>query len=853
MSLNTLFKYWTYQVIAPGTLLREKYEAFKDLLLKDRTAHDCMAELEEIFYCKKLCDFSRVCALASRLCDSVGDMVHDLEVMSPMDHVSLKDYFKKINFYIRFMLAPPDYDFSPPFAIMPNDVEDLSIEELAGKAGGKGANLITLSRKLGLPVPDFFIVSTSAFYYFLEYNDLNGKITLLLSEIDLSRPDTLEENSRKLTDLIKSAHLPDDIAEAIRESASKIAGDSLKSFSVRSSAVAEDSQNSFAGQYLTRLNIPAEKLCEAYIDVIASKYSPSAITYRIMRGLTDIETPMAVVVQAMINPEAAGIVYTQDPEGSGLIVVHAVPGLGETAVDGEVSPDRFYIDRKKPHEVKMRKPGTKAFMLVCKDAGTITGEKLTVDERNRLCIGDETARQLASWGCKAEEFFLSPQDMEWCLEKEMGLLSLQTRPLGQGEMREDTSAEPVTDTPPLLKGTVTASPGRISGKAFVIKKKEHLSKVPENAIIVARTIPPSYAALFSRIAGIISEEAVSASHAATVAREAGIPFLSGVSEASTALATGQTITVDATGMKVYDGEVKELLEGSSSPSHCIDEDSPFYERLKYIMGFILQLNLIDHESPDFKPENCRTIHDILRFCHEKAMQEMFSLGDRKRGSARGAKRLVVDIPISFYVIDAGGGTRNPSLKRKELTMDDVVSRPMKLIWKGLSDPAISWDQGEHFDWAEYDSVVLGGGVISKDSPSLASYAIISSDYMNLSIRFGYHFVVIDALVTDNAHSNYITFRFSGGGGDDQGRFLRAKLLKLVLEELGFEVSLKGELIDAIFRQGSSEKMEELLPVLGRLLGATRLMDMRLSEFDDIKALADQFMKGRCDFVSAGSA
>ncbi len=879
MSLNTLFKYWTYQVIAPGTLLREKYEAFKDLLHKDRKAHDCMAELEEIFYCRKLCDFSRVSYLATTMSDAIGDMVHDLEVMSPMEHLSLKDYYKKFNFYIRFMLAPPDYDFSPPFVFYPASGQNIIEiqnpakspfelnQDLVNKIGGKGAHLALLSQGLDLPVPDFFVISTNAFYFFLEFNDLNRKIAQLLSQIDLSDPQSLEGSSSELMHLIRSSKVPDDIISEITEYANEIlerSGRAKESshgfFSVRSSAVAEDSENSFAGQYLTRLNVPLNQLCDAYLDVLASKYSPSALTYRIMHGMLDLETPMAVVVQEMIDPIAAGILYTEAPERQdeehgqeefGEIVIHAVPGLGETAVNGEVSPDRIYLRREKPHSVISRQPGKKEKKMVCLENGDIAVEQVRPEDQKHVCIDDETALKLAEWGMKAENFFGSPQDMEWCVDKNRGILCLQTRPFTLPDMENYREEGRTVSQKPILEGRVTASPGRAWGKAFVIKSREHLMDVPDGAVVVARSIPPSYVAFFSRIAAIISEEAVSASHAATVAREARLPFLSGVQNACSRIETGMTITVDASGMKIYEGKVADLLEDSQDARACVPEDSPFMAKLRYIMKFILKLNLVDHESPEFKPENCRTLHDILRFCHEKAMQGMFSLGDRKRGSARGAKKLDVNLPINFFVIDAGGGVAESAVSKKELTIDDISCRPMLSIWKGLSDPAIAWDEGEHFDWGEYDSIVLGGGIISKDSPALASYAIISSDYMNLSIRFGYHFVVIDALETDTPANNYITFRFSGGGGDDEGRFRRATLLKLVLEELGFEVDLKGELVDAVFRHASAETLEEVLPVLGRLLGATRLMDMRLGKDDNLKELAEQFMKGRCNFASAG--
>jgi len=856
MLLNTLFKHWTYQVVAPGTLLREKYEAFKDLLHKDHEAHEFMAELEEIYYGRRLCDFARVCRLATAMSDAVGDMVNDLEIMSPMEYVTLKDYYRKINFYIRFMLAPPDYDFSPPFTVSAwQALEDTSA--LTEITGGKGANLMILSDKMGLPVPRFFIITTNAFYYFLEYNNLNQKVASLLSEIDLTEPETLEEYSGALMRLIGSAEIPPDIRRSVEQEVDRLQRDSgeIGFWSVRSSAVAEDSENSFAGQYLTRLNVSTEGILHAYRDVLASKYSSSAICYRIMHGMIDVETPMAVVVQEMVRPDAAGIIYTMGPSNRQCVEIHAVLGLGEAAVDGEVSPDVICISRDAPRKIIGKKLGRKHVKLVCSDQGDTTRVPVPAEEQEMFAIDDQDAMQLADWGMKAEAWFNIPQDMEWCKDAGQGLMCLQTRPLvaiinSKVQVEESSGV----DIMPLLRGGVTASPGAGAGPAYVITGRAHLSEVPDGAVLVARNIPPSYASIFSRISAIVSEEAVSASHAATVAREAGIPFLSGVRDACSVIESGRPITVDADRLSVYEGVIQDLLKKTLCPPlHEMRKNSPFIRKMKSIMSFISPLNLINHESPEFIPESCRTLHDILRFCHEKAMQEMFMLGDKKRGSARGAQKLIGNLPINFFVLNVGSGVGESGIDKKSITINDITSVPMRKLWEGLCDPAINWAEGEHFDWGEYDSVVLGGGIINKDSPSLASYAIVSSDYVNLSIRFGYHFVVIDALSTDTMSNNYITFRFAGGGGDDRGRFRRAEFLKIVLEKLGFEVDVKGELIDASFKHGTKETINDILPVLGRLLGATRLMDMRLAEEDDLDQLASEFMKGRCDFASTGQA
>jgi len=120
--LKNLFKYWTYQVFSPGTVLREKYEAFKSLLAHDKCAHEVMAELEEIYYNRIRVDFQVIAKKYDRLAESVSGIIEDLSKMCPSRYLNLKDYFKKFDFYIRFMLAPPEYNFSPPFTVQLDEI-----------------------------------------------------------------------------------------------------------------------------------------------------------------------------------------------------------------------------------------------------------------------------------------------------------------------------------------------------------------------------------------------------------------------------------------------------------------------------------------------------------------------------------------------------------------------------------------------------------------------------------------------------------------------------------------------------------------------------------------------------------
>ena len=147
MLTGNLFKYWTYQLFAPGKVLKDKYTAFKSLLDHDKHAHDLMAELEDIYYHHQKRDFSAVRRLSTELTNQVAGIVDDMARICPADHPDLLSFFKKIDAYIRFMAVPQPPDPTPPYVLDLNEVS-ASAPDLVG---GKALNLAVSYTHLTLP------------------------------------------------------------------------------------------------------------------------------------------------------------------------------------------------------------------------------------------------------------------------------------------------------------------------------------------------------------------------------------------------------------------------------------------------------------------------------------------------------------------------------------------------------------------------------------------------------------------------------------------------------------------------------------------------------------------------------
>jgi pyruvate,water dikinase len=327
-----------------------------------------------------------------------------------------------------------------------------------------------------------------------------------------------------------------------------------------------------------------------------------------------------------------------------------------------------------------------------------------------------------------------------------------------------------------------------------------------------------------------------------VAREFGVPTLVDSGSATKLLPQGAEVTVNANEGIVYEGRVQHLLEGQCAVRHLTAEN-PFMTRMRRVLDHISPLNLVDPRSENFAPEGCRTFHDILRFCHEKAVHAMFSLGARGNTRVKGAKKLVSDIPIVLHLLDLGHGLRREAGAKKEVEIDDILSHPLKAIWKGLSHPDIYWDPNiKHLDWKEFDRI--SAGIVNFDA--LGSYAVIAGDYLNMNIHFGYHFIVLDTLCGEQTENNYIMLRFAGGGADLHSRSLRVQFIAQVLSFLGFKTEMKGDLIDSEFARDDKLMVEEKLVIIGSLLGCTRLLDMALEEDWEVEAMVNKFLGGRYD-------
>lgn len=295
--------------------------------------------------------------------------------------------------------------------------------------GGKGANLGRLA-DAGFPVPPGFVVTTHAYDEFVRSNDLAFHIEKTLNGLDYDNVDELESETEKLRAAITASSMPDEIAKEILSAYGKLGDDSW--LAVRSSGTAEDLEGaSFAGQYDTYLDIKgSDALLEAVKRCWASMWTARVTAYRHRKGFGHDDVGIAVVAQAMVEADVAGVMFTGNPMNARAdeIVINANWGLGEAVVSGSVTPDEYVVGRD-TLKIKRKAVGSKELRVVRDPAGGTIEEAVPAEDRARYALSDDQARKLAKLGRDVmSQYKELPQDTEWALADGTFYL-LQSRPV----------------------------------------------------------------------------------------------------------------------------------------------------------------------------------------------------------------------------------------------------------------------------------------------------------------------------------------------------------------------------------------------------------------------------------------
>jgi pyruvate, water dikinase len=298
-------------------------------------------------------------------------------------------------------------------------VRGLAEAGAAGFGGGKAAGLGELIRA-GIPVPPGYVVTTLAFGQMLAAVDPSGSLVGSVASLSASDVPAIARVAAGARSRIVATAPPPEVAAQVTQAYEELsAGGPGVPVAVRSSATMEDSAGaSFAGLQDTFLAVRgAAGVLDAVRKCWASLYNDESVAYRRRLRLPEDGLAMGVVVQRMLRPRAAGVMFTRSPVTGdrSVVAIEGTWGLGSALVAGEVTPDSFTVS-KVTGEITGRRTGAKLRLHTFRpNEPGICASAMPVALRGRPCLTDDEARALAAIGQRVEEHYGAPQDIEWAL------------------------------------------------------------------------------------------------------------------------------------------------------------------------------------------------------------------------------------------------------------------------------------------------------------------------------------------------------------------------------------------------------------------------------------------------------
>ena len=454
--------------------------------------------------------------------------------------------------------------------------EEIGIDDVP-LVGGKNASLGEMYRHLsgdGVRVPHGFAITADGYRHMLEATGAIAQLHEALDDLDPSDVSDLARRGKRAREIVYGAGLPADLQGEILDSYRRLqeeGGEDIR-LAVRSSATAEDLPTaSFAGQQDTYLNVHGdESLLDSCRRCFASLFTDRAIHYRVDQGFDHFQVALSIGVMKMVRSDlsASGVFFSLDTE-SGFrdsVFITGAYGLGENVVQGAVDPDEFYVHKptfEQGHRVVLRRLlGEKAVKMVFVEGETKNTTRnipTPYVDRERFCITDDDVLELADYAIKIERHYGRPMDMEWAKDGLDGKIYIvQARPETVASQRKATVIESYALDQP---GEIIAEGRSVgekiaAGRARVMESLAQLSEFQPGEVLVADITTPDWEPVMKTAAAIVTNRGGRTCHAAIIARELGVPAVVGAGNATTAITSGESVTVSCA-----EGDVGRIYRG----------------------------------------------------------------------------------------------------------------------------------------------------------------------------------------------------------------------------------------------------------------------------------------------------
>ncbi len=373
-----------------------RYLQFKRILSANDKVLNMMAEMETALQGGQPFGMSFIRSRCALISTNVFQIIQHLNSLAPAGgYRPLEARFHEIQQKVASLLETQRGTIDGELVLDLHRIDKTRVDA----AGVKMATLGEVYQKLGIRTPPGFVITSAAYYLFMAHNRLLEEIDRRLQAHEGSDPDQAHELRSALQQLVIQAPLPAVLATEI-DRAHAVMADAhghRPPLAVRSSASNEDTRGaSFAGQYRSLLNVSAKHLHQAYKEVVAGKYTETAMAYRFHRGLRDQDVVMCVGCLGMVAAVCGGVVYTRDPlnPAEETLLINAVWGLPGLVVDGRSTADRFVLSRTEPLRMLSKEIARKPFRYECLAEEGICRLQLDEAHAEQASLTDDQALEI---------------------------------------------------------------------------------------------------------------------------------------------------------------------------------------------------------------------------------------------------------------------------------------------------------------------------------------------------------------------------------------------------------------------------------------------------------------------------
>ncbi|MBU1053227.1 MAG: hypothetical protein KKC46_05280 [Proteobacteria bacterium] len=822
-------------------MIRSLFSKFQIILDMNTKLLEKMAVMERALGGEYIFDKAFLESSVSEANQLVYQVIYSLNTLTENRYSDLFDRFQIIKTYLEDILSGGLGPYSGRLTLPYPSIR----LEMWPLTGFFSASLAEFGQHLGLQAPDGFVITTTGIRSFLQNNNLDHKIKEIADSLSA---DKLQNENALLTDIVNNSDIPKELEQAILDEVIKLSDRIGKNtlLAVRIDKVEQEASN----QFIDIFDVAPSDILNAFKQCIARYIVKEAES--LLQQISEKEISIAVAVYEMIQSKISGTVLTLDPAHSPLQAAGVAVNINNSFHESNEVKEKeefFSVQRFYPFEPVeskiLQKEATKRLpddkhSLSIMDSGHRRGSSLL--RKDNIISIVETAMAV-------ERALGKPQKVFWSQKMSGQIVITQVKPLSSllyDDISENDSIDDLNKqlekATVLLAGGETAQMGVATGRLVHVAQDYSYKVFPLGAIAVADKASPNLSPILRRAAGLITETGSSVGHLASIAREVHVPSIVGASGALELLKEGMIVTLDAGECKVYHGIIEPLVRYGSSGMELYPTD-PEYITLRQLLRWIIPLNLTDPDSPDFNSTNCQTFHDIIHFSHEMAVEELLNIQTRHK-ELRGieTRRLKLNIPIDIRVLDIGNGVVN--LAAKELNTDDISSLPFKAFLKGLASNEMFDQQPGSIGLREILSGMDKTYTALNTPPEYAgqNLAIIAQNYINLTLRLGYHFNVINAYLSENPNKNFIYYRFVGGFAYMDRRIRRAKFITSILENMDFKVTVTTDLVIGKLKIIDRKYMELALKSLGELTAFSRQLDVKMESEKDVEDFIRLFTK-----------